>query len=97
VTGGKHRYLTGDCNNLVEDDIEDFRQGIVELLDGFQENGPSLDSLRAEQERLTSRKRQFDGLRDGLEVWKALGVAQPEAIPLMDREHFIELAKGVRA
>lgn len=97
VTGGKHRYLTGDCNDLVDDDIDAFRVGLVELLTTLSEKGPSLDALKAEQERLTSRKRQFEGMRDGLEIWKALGIDQAEMIPLMDRERFIEIGKGVRA
>jgi malonate decarboxylase beta subunit len=28
TTGGKHRYLTGDCDQLVEDDVQAFRSGL---------------------------------------------------------------------
>jgi len=97
VTGGKHRYLTGDCNDLVDDDIDEFREGLLGVLSTFKEAGPSLEALKAEQRRLTSRKQKFEGMRDGLEVWSALGIDQAEAIPLMDRERFIEVSKGVRA
>lgn len=97
VTGGKHRYLTGDCDELVEDDAAAFRQCLIERLAGWQEREPSVAELRAEQERLTSRCQRFDGLRDGLDVWRALGVANPQQIPLMDRDSLVALKKELPA
>ncbi len=32
VTGGKHKYIMGDCNLLVADTIADFRQGLGKVL-----------------------------------------------------------------
>jgi malonate decarboxylase beta subunit len=95
VTGGKHRYLTGDCDELVEDDAAAFRRCVIELLAGWQEPAPSSAGLRAEQERLTSRHRRLAGLRDGLDVWRAVGVADPHQIPLMDRDSLVALKKGL--
>lgn len=97
VTGGKHRYLTGDCLELVEDDIADFRRGVINLLANFHDRPSTSTTLRAEQERLSGRMERFAGMRDGLEVWRALGIAQPEQIPLLTRDSFIDLCQGVRA
>lgn len=95
VTGGKHRYLTGDCDELVEDDAAAFRRCVIELLAGWQEPAPSSAGLRVEQERLTSRYRRLGGLRDGLDVWRAVGVADPHQISLMDRDSLVALEKGL--
>jgi malonate decarboxylase beta subunit len=96
VTGGKHRFLTGDCDDLVDDDIADFRRSAIDLLGKITEQPPSSAALRAEQDRLTTRKERFAGMRDGLEVWRALGIANPEEIPLLDRDRFIAVSKGIR-
>lgn len=95
VTGGKHRFLTGDCDDLVDDDIADFRRSAIDLLGKMTEQPPSSAALRAEQDRLTTRKERFAGMRDGLEVWRALGIANPEEIPLLDRDRFIAVSKGI--
>lgn len=97
VTGGKHRYLTGDCAELVEDDAASFRDGAIALLARWQEPAPASSTLRAEQARLTERRQRFAGLRDGLDVWQALGVAEPRQIPLMDRDSLVALKKGLPA
>ena len=97
ITGGKHRYLTGDCDELVDDDAAAFRRSAIELLNDWKEPSSSVAGLRAEQERLTSRCQRFDGLRDGLGVWRALGVANPQQIPLMDRDSLVALKKELPA
>lgn len=95
VTGGKHRYLTGDCAALAEDEAADFSRVAAQLLAGWQESSPSLAALRAEQARLSTRRTRFAGLRDGLDVWAALGVAEPAQVPLMDRDSLVDLKKGL--
>lgn len=95
VTGGKHRYLTGDCAALAEDEAADFSRVAAQLLAGWQEDLPSLAALRAEQARLSTRRTRFAGLRDGLDVWAALGVAEPAQVPLMDRDSLVDLKKGL--
>jgi len=97
VTGGKHRYLTGDCAELVEDDAASFRQGAIDLLANWAEPAPGSSALRAEQQRLTQRRERFAGMRDGLEVWAALGVSRPTAVSLMDRDSLVAVKKGLPA
>jgi len=95
ITGGKHRYLMGDCAALVEDDIPAFRAGTVELLAGWTEPAPGLVQLRAGQQALESRLAAYASYRDGLQVWAALGVAQPENVPLLDRDRLVALKEGL--
>jgi len=95
VTGGKHRYLMGDCAVLVEDDIPAFRAGAAELLATWTEPEPSVAQLRARQKTLESRLATYANFRDGLQVWAALGVAQPETVPMIDRDSLVALKEGL--
>lgn len=97
VTGGKHRYLTGDCAELVEDDAASFRQSTIDLLAGLTEPAPGSSALRTEQKRLTQRRERFAGMRDGLEVWAAMGMARPAEVSLMDRDSLVAAKKGLPA
>ena len=95
VTGGKHRYLMGDCTYLVEDEIAAFREGALTSLSA--EMPPTLAALSEEQLMLETRVHTFAGCRDGLEVWARLGLADPERIPMLSGEQLIALQKGARA
>jgi malonate decarboxylase beta subunit len=95
VTGGKHRYLMGDCAMLVEDDIAAFRSGATAFLAGWREPAPDLATLRTRQRVLENRLAAYGSLRDGLQVWAALGVAQPESVPLLDRDSLVALKEGL--
>ena len=95
VTGGKHRYLMGDCAMLIDDDIAAFRAGTVEFLAGWTEPGPTLAALRATQHSLENRLAAYATYRDGLQVWAALGVAQPDSVPMLDRDSLVALKEGL--
>ncbi len=95
VTGGKHRYLMGDCAMLVDDDIPAFRNGASEFLAKWQEPAPSVANLRVTQQTLESRLSAYATCRDGLQVWAALGVAQPESVPMLDRDSLVALKEGL--
>ena len=53
TTGGKHRFLTGDCDSLVEDDMAAFRQAAIGLQG--QSLPLSLSAMEAEHALLTNR------------------------------------------
>jgi len=95
VTGGKHRYLMGDCAMLVDDDIAAFRTGTTAFLADWREPAPSAALLRARQQVLENRLAAYGTLRDGLQVWAALGVAQPESVPMLDRDSLVALKEGL--
>ncbi|WP_343626907.1 biotin-independent malonate decarboxylase subunit beta [Roseateles puraquae] len=80
TTGGKHRWLTGDCDALVEDDITAFRQATIAAL-GLA-RPVTLAALEAEHARLSARL-TFDG-SEAVSLWTALGVPQAAKVPDLD-------------
>lgn len=93
VTGGKHRYLTGDADALVDDEIGAWRAALVEMLPDLREPGLALATLQARQAELQARRRACAGLRDGLEVWARLGLPDPARVPLLDTAQLVALAQ----
>ena len=93
VTGGKHRYLMGDCEMLVEDNVASFREGVMHLLAGWREPEQSLELYRTEQQRLAARLKKFEGMRDGKQVWAAIGVPAPDNVPILSAPEIVALRK----
>jgi malonate decarboxylase beta subunit len=84
TTGGKHRFLMGDCDRLVEDDVQAFRDAATLLLG---ESRPlTLEFLLAEHALLTERFERFGDCHDALEIWQRLGVEHPEQVTDMEAE-----------
>lgn len=92
--GGKHRYLTGGADVFVDDDPAAFRAAAIAELG--RRHPLSLAVLEAEQARLAARLRRFGQARDGREVWQALGIPAPEAVPGLGAGSFLSLAAGRR-
>lgn len=78
TTGGKHRFLMGDADVLVEDDVAAFRAAAVDALGASQPL--TLEGLQAEHTLLTERIARFDGCADAIDVWHRLGVAEPQRV-----------------
>ena len=78
TTGGKHRYLIGDCDQLVEDDIAAFREAATGLL------GKSLPlnllAMDAEHALLSDRLTRYGDCHDALDIWRQAGVHDPEQV-----------------
>ena len=81
TTGGKHRYLMGDCQALVPGGGA----------------GLTLEDLLAEQDMLSRRIRDTEGLRDPMDVWRRLGVPDPAAVPVLEAQDFLAMAAAHRA
>jgi malonate decarboxylase beta subunit len=96
VTGGKHRYLIGDCDAVVRDDIAAFREAAIELLPNLGNATLGLRQLQARHAALVERQKRFAGMRDGLDVWKGLGVNAPAGVPMLEADEFAQLARTVR-
>jgi malonate decarboxylase beta subunit len=98
VTGGKHRFLTGDAQAVVSDDIVAFREAALQLADAVRAGGAALtlEAMEAEQQMLASRLERFGALEDPLEIWEALGVERPQEVPLLEIDAFRELAERHR-
>lgn len=87
TTGGKHRWLTGDCDVLVEDDVMAFRAAAIEALDASQP--VTLDSLEAEHALLAERMRLLESIADpagddAIALWRRLGVADADRVADLD-------------
>jgi malonate decarboxylase beta subunit len=95
VTGGKHRYLLGEVDCLVEDDIACFRAAAIGALK--TPGGLSLDDVEREHDRLQRRWERFGRCDDALEIWGELGVREPERISLMSAEEFVAMAEPLRS
>lgn len=83
TTGGKHRWLTGDCDALVEDDVAAFRAAAIAALG---KSVPlTLATLEAEHALLGRRQQALpegDGGDDqSALLWQALGVADAAQVP----------------
>ena len=94
TTGGKHRWLLGDAQVIVDDDIAAFRAAAIGALD--TQRPLTLDGLLAEQAMLTARIARFGAQRDALDIWRELGVAEPQALPLLERDAFVAATSAVR-
>jgi malonate decarboxylase beta subunit len=85
TTGGKHRWLIGDCDALVDDDVQAFRAA---ALDGLDHSRPlTLDLLETEHALLSARLRFVPDDRDAADavaLWSSLGVADAAHVPDLD-------------
>jgi malonate decarboxylase beta subunit len=98
TTGGKHRYLLGDCQAIVPDLVGAFRQAAIDAIAAARAAGVelSLQALEQEQAMLADRITRFGALPDPLDVWGALGMPQPKAIPMLDAVAFSAAALNHR-
>jgi len=97
TTGGKHKYILGDCNFLVEDQIGAFRERTAEILalsmeelEKYRRIG-SLE-LVEEQLKLVDLAVQLQP-RDSKDVWKYFGNENPEGLPDMNFAEFMTTVK----
>lgn len=91
VTGGRTRRLIGGADAYAEDTPAGFRDAVLALFD----KAPPFDlaTLQAEQARLAVRNERLGACGAATEMWRALGVADPQAIRNMDDEAFAALAR----
>lgn len=86
TTGGKHRWLSGDCDALVEDDVAAFRAAAIAALDARKP--VTLEALEAEHALLAARlallPEGFDGDEEAIRLWEQLGVAGAQRVPALD-------------
>ncbi len=90
--GGKHRYLLGEVQCLVEDDLAAFRDATIEALDSSVPL--NLDFLELEQNCLHQRLTAFAGCEDATEVWNRMGISDAGQLPLLCLEDFYTAVAG---
>lgn len=96
TTGGKHRYLIGDCQQLVSDDTEAFRAAASAALGQVGDVPLTLAALEAEQDMLRRRIAAFGPAEDPMDIWAELGVSRPEAVPMLEAGAFTAMAERLR-
>jgi malonate decarboxylase beta subunit len=98
TTGGKHRYLLGDCQAIVPDDTDAFRAAAIAALARYANEDAelTLDALEREQALLAERLDRFGGLAEPMDIWRALGVEAPAQVPMLDAESFVQMADRAR-
>jgi malonate decarboxylase beta subunit len=82
TTGGKHRYLSGDCDVLVDDDVVAFREAAIDAL--ASSRPLTLETLEHEHAILEERLARCGDCEDALDMWSRLGVAEPSRVPDLD-------------
>ena len=95
VTGGKHRYLLGEVDRLVEDDVTCFRKAAIDAL-GVA-GGLLLAEVEREHVQLQRRWERFGRCDDAPEIWEQLGVRAPESVSLLPVEKFVAMADPLRS
>ena len=93
TVGGRHRRLLGGAEAYAADTVASFRAAALELLARVAAFGR--DHLRREQRRLEARLDRFGETRDALEVWAALGIDDPAAVPALSDDDFRALADRI--
>ncbi len=94
TTGAKNRYLFGFVKTLVEDDPDEFRKAVIEVMS--EPSGISLEQIEKTQEVLKKRMEEYSGIGDAIDIWKKMGFAAPERIPEISAAELRELAGGVK-
>lgn len=95
TTGGKHRWLVGDCDALVEDDVAAFRSAAIAALDARRP--VTLESLEAEHALLTARLALLDEPVEGddaVALWSRLGWAAPERVADADVAELLAMPRA---
>lgn len=94
VTGGKHRYLLSHVDALVEDNIDEIRQAILTML-AAPLKSLNLESLSAQQDSLKQQYQQWFGHKDGLDIWKGLGIELADKIPMLSAAKVTDIKQGL--
>lgn len=95
TTGGKHRYLMGDCQALVADDIDAFRQAAVNALSQITDAALSLSALEAEQQMLGLRLKNTVNMRDPVDIWTSMGVPNADNVAMLEAAEFVAMADAL--
>jgi malonate decarboxylase beta subunit len=89
--GGKHRFLLGEVQRLVDDDIAEYRRAVIETL-ALPVQAISLDVLEREQQLLRQRLSAYGHCQDSAEIWRDIGFDDPLRLPLLDVQSFLQAA-----
>lgn len=94
TSGGKHRYLLGDCDALLPDSMAAFANAAVAAIDRLQAGtvALTLEELEAEQRLLSQRLDAYGEETEPADIWRGMGIADPAALPMLEAEAFVAAA-----
>ena len=94
TTGGKHRYLLGDCQMMSADSVAGFRQAALDAIAACagQSVELTLEALEQEQQLLTERLARFGGMLDPADIWSSIGMADAQRVSMLDADAFVAAA-----
>ena len=96
TTGGKHKFIMGDCNFLVGDTLADFRRQAqhVAQMSMIEIEGMRRIGSRGAVERQMKLVAFAADLRprDSTDMWKALGNKEPQQLIAASEEEFQKIA-----
>lgn len=96
TTGGKHKYIMRDCNILVENTVEAFKEAVRELTEKSYEEicrCRRIGSLDLVKEQMELVKTVSDlAPKDSIDVWKFYGNEDAALIPDMTTAEFLDKA-----
>ena len=98
TTGGKHRYLLGDCQMMSADSVAAFRQAALDAIAACA-GGPvelTLEALEREQQLLTERLARFGAMADPADIWNSIGMADAQRVSMLDADAFVAAAAAHR-
>ncbi|MDC8756337.1 biotin-independent malonate decarboxylase subunit beta [Janthinobacterium fluminis] len=98
TSGGKHRYLLGDCQAIVPDTVAAFRAAAIAAVAAARRQPVelTLDALEREQQLLAARIDAFGALHEPADIWATLGMANAAAIPMLEIDSFAAAAEAHR-
>ncbi|WP_288107523.1 biotin-independent malonate decarboxylase subunit beta [Limnobacter sp.] len=88
VTGGKSRYILGEVDALVADQVAAFRQAAIAALQQGKPAGLTLQDIEAEHAMLTRRLATFEQCNDGAEIWQQLVMGDINTLAMMPAAEF---------
>ena len=99
TTGGKHRYLLGDCDRIVADTVDAFRAAAIELIAvcRAQPVALTLAALESEQRGLERRLQEHGSASEPMTIWRQLGIADSSGIAMLEPEEFRSMASASSA
>jgi malonate decarboxylase beta subunit len=91
ICGARTRYLTGGADSYVKRSMQDFRAAAIALIP----HAPpfELATLEAEQQRLAGRLQRFGDCRDAPEIWRKVGLPEPDRIADLTDDAFLAIQR----
>ncbi|MFL6717389.1 MAG: biotin-independent malonate decarboxylase subunit beta [Burkholderiaceae bacterium] len=98
TSGGKHRYLLGDCDALLPDSIDAFADAAAAAIDRLHAGtvALTLEELEAEQRLLRQRLDAYGEATEPAEIWRGMGIADPASLPMLEADAFVAAAAPYR-